>query len=118
MTDRGSEGGRGGWPKLVILLIVPILIYAAVNVGGRWIQTRGLVSDAEALQADVIAARAENQRLQTAIAVARTDQAIESLAREELGLIKPGDTPVILLAPTGTATIFPTSRTMTPTPRP
>jgi len=109
---------RGGWSGLVALIIVPLLIYAAVSIGGRWLQTRSLVADAEALQDDVIQARSDNQRLQTAIALARSDQAIESAAREELGLIKPGDTPVLLLAPTATVTTTPTGRAVTPISRP
>jgi cell division protein FtsL len=118
VTSRGPERRRVGWAGLAALIIVPLLIYAAVSIGGRWLQTRSLVADAEALQDEVIQARTENQRLQTAIALARTDQAIESVAREELGLIKPGDTPVILLAPTATATAQPVGRAVTPGPRP
>jgi cell division protein DivIC len=118
LADRESGRRRGGWAGLAMLLIVPMLIYAAVSISGRWLQTRTLVAEAETLQEDVSKSRLENQRLQTAIALARTDQAIESLAREELGLIKPGDTPVILLAPTVTATVAQVGRAMTPTPRP
>ena len=118
MSSREPGRRRGGWPGLLALIIVPLLIYAAVSIGGRWLQTRSLVADAESLQDEVIQARAENQRLQTAIAQARSDQAIETAAREELGLIKPGDTPVLLLAPTATVTATPTGRAVTPTPRP
>jgi cell division protein DivIC len=118
VSSRDSERRHGGWAGLAVLVIVPMLIYAAVSIGGRWLQTRGMVADAETLQDEVIQSRSENQRIQTAIAVARTDQSIESVAREELGLIKPGDTPVILLAPTGTATAVPAGRAVTSTPRP
>jgi cell division protein DivIC len=118
VPSREPERRHGGWAGLAVLIIVPLLIYAAVSIGGRWLQTRSLVADAEALQDEVIEARTENQRIQTAIAIARTDQSIESVAREELGLIKPGDTPVILLAPTGTPTVVPARRALTPTPRP
>ena len=118
MSARDPERRRGGWAGLAALFIVPLLIYAAVSIGGRWLQTRSLVADAEALQDEIVESRAENQRLQTAIALARTDQAIESVAREELGLVKPGDTPVLLLAPTVTATPVPNGRALTPTPRP
>jgi cell division protein DivIC len=118
VSSREPGRWRGGWSGLVALIIVPLLIYAAVSIGGRWLQTRSLVADAETLQDEVIQVRSENQRLQTAIALARSDQAIESAAREELGLIKPGDTPVILLAPTATVTATPARPAVTPTPRP
>jgi cell division protein FtsB len=118
VASREPGWRRRGWSGLAALIIVPLLIYAAVSIGGRWLQTRGLVADAEALQDEVIQARSENQRLQTAIALARSDQAIESAAREELGLIKPGDTPVLLLAPTATATAASAGRAVTPTPYP
>lgn len=106
------------WTVLAMLLIVPMLIYAGVSIGGRWLQARSLGADAESLQDEVVKARFENQRLQTAIALARADQSIESIAREELGLVKPGDTPIVLLAPTGTSTALQAGPVVTPTPRP
>ena len=94
------------------------MLFRSVSIGGRWLQTRSLVTEAETLYEDVVNSRTENQRLQTAIARARTDQAVETIAREELGLIRPGDTPVMLLAPPGTPTAVPSSRTPTPMTRP
>jgi hypothetical protein len=45
--------------------------------------------------------RTENIQLQREIERARTDTAIETIAREQLGLIKPGDHPVILVGQSG-----------------
>jgi cell division protein DivIC len=95
----------GGLAGLAILFAVPMLIYAGVTIGGRWIQARTLAVEAESLRNEVVSARAENQQLQTRIAIARSDQAIESIAREELGLIKPGDTPVVLIGASMTPTV-------------
>ena len=109
---------RSRWTVLATLLIVPMLIYAGVSIGGRWLQVRALAADAESLQGEVIKARSENQRLQTAITLGRTDQSIESVAREELGLVNPGDTPIVLLAPTGTSTATQAGRVVTTHSRP
>jgi cell division protein FtsB len=101
---------------LVFLVLVPIAIYAFVAIGDRWLQARSLTREAELLRDEIIEARGENQRLQTRIALARTDQAIEAIAREELNLVRPGDTPVVLLVATPTPGPPGTPRASTPTP--
>lgn len=80
-------------------------------VGDRWIEARALARQATRLREEVLAARAENERLQVMITEARSDRAIETIAREELNLIRPGETAVILIAPTA----MPTARA-TPSP--
>jgi cell division protein FtsB len=56
--------------------------------------------------------RLKNLGLQAELNAALADAEIERAARDELGLVRPGDHPVVLVWPSGGP---PTPRTMTPT---
>ena len=83
--------------RLAAVLAVPLLLYALAATGQKAVDNYRLNQEADALRADVLALRAENIQLQQHIEQARTDAAIEAIAREQLGLIKPGDHPLVLL---------------------
>ena len=85
--------------RLAAVLVVPLLLYALVATGQKALDNYRLNQDADALRAEVMALRSENIQLQKQIEVARTDAAIEAIAREQLGLIKPGDHPLVLISP-------------------
>jgi cell division protein FtsB len=83
--------------RLAAVLVVPLLLYALVATGQKALDNYRLNQEADALRADVAALRAENVQLQQRIEQARSDTAIETIAREQLGLIKPGDHPLVLV---------------------
>jgi hypothetical protein len=60
--------------------------------------------------------RSDNIQLQQQIEQARTDTAIESIAREQLGLIKPGDHPLVLVVQSAQASPAPTPAPAAPPP--
>jgi hypothetical protein len=70
------------------------------------------------LRAQVVALRGENLQLQRQIEVARTDTAIESIAREQLGLIKTGDRPVVLVSQSAQPAATPSPAPNPPPPPP
>ena len=76
---------------------MPLLLYALVATGHKAVENYRLNRDADALRAEIVGLRSENVQLQQQIEQARTDTAIETIAREQLGLIKPGDHPLVLL---------------------
>jgi cell division protein FtsL len=80
---------------------VPLLLYALVLTGQKALDNYRLNKDAEALRTEVVTLRNQNVELQNEIEQARTDAAIEKIAREQLGLIKPGDKPLVLVGATG-----------------
>jgi cell division protein FtsL len=84
--------------RFAAVLVVPLLLYALVATGQRALDNYRMNQETEALQAEVVGLRAENIQLQQDIERARTDTAIETIAREQLGLIKPGDQPVVLVS--------------------
>ncbi|MFN8634618.1 MAG: septum formation initiator family protein [Chloroflexota bacterium] len=90
-------------PGLLFLFVVPLLVYGAYSIGDRWYQNYILTQQEEAIRAEVMGLRDENLRLQRELELARSDSAIEKTAREQLGLIRPGDTAIQLVGPQGPA---------------
>ncbi|MCA1646911.1 MAG: septum formation initiator family protein [Chloroflexi bacterium] len=85
--------------RLAAVLVVPLLLYALVATGQKAIDNYRLNREADALRTHIVGLRTENIALQQQIEQARTDTAIETIAREQLGLMKPGDHPVVLISP-------------------
>jgi cell division protein FtsL len=83
--------------RFAAVLVVPLLLYALVATGQKALDNYRLNQEAETLRAEVVSLRAENIQLQQDIERARTDTAIEAIARAQLGLIKPGDRPVVVI---------------------
>src|SRR5437762_14369138 len=86
--------------RLAAVLVVPLLLYALVATGQKAIENYRLNREADALRTEILSLRTDNIHLQRQIEQARTDTAIETIAREQLGLIKPGDHPLVLVAQT------------------
>jgi cell division protein FtsB len=84
--------------RLAAVLVVPLLLYALVATGQKALDNYHLNRDADALRAQVLDLRVQNIQLQQQIEQARTDTAIETIAREQLGLVNPGDHPVVLVS--------------------
>jgi cell division protein FtsB len=95
------------------VLVVPLLLFALVATGQKALENYRLNQDVGGLRNDVVMLRAENIALQKQIEDARTDAAIETIAREQLGLIKPGDHPLVLVSQSGQ-----TAAPQTPDPAP
>jgi len=112
--------------RLAAVLVVPLLLYVLVATGQKALENYRLNQEADALRADIVSLRAQNLQLQQDIEKARTDPAIETIAREQLGLIKPGDHPLVLIAQQGQPTLNrgqqsaapPSAPAPTPPPRP
>jgi cell division protein FtsL len=105
--------------RLAAVLAVPLLLYALIATGQKAAENYQLNQQAEALRAEIARARAQNVELQQQIERARTDAAIEAIAREQLGLIKPGDHPLVLVSQGGSGqSAAPPAPTPNPTPAP
>ena len=88
-------------PGLLMVFVVPLLVYGAYSIGDRWYQNYILTRQEESIRTEVMQLREENLRLQHELNFARSDTGIETVAREQLGLIKPGDTAIQLVGPQG-----------------
>ena len=103
--------------RLIVGLAVPLLLYGLVATGQKAADNYRLNQEAEALRAQIGSLRSENIQLQQQIEQARTDVAIETIAREQLGLIKPGDHPLVLVS-SGAAAAPAQTPAPAPPPRP
>src|SRR5947209_2356490 len=83
--------------RVAAVLVVPLLLYALVATGQKAIDKYRLNQEAERLRAEIVSLRADNIQLQQSLEDARTDVAIETIAREQLGLIRPGDHPIVMV---------------------
>jgi cell division protein FtsB len=80
--------------RIAAVLAVPVVLYALVATGQKALDNYRLNQEVDGLRTEAVTLRAENIALQQQIEVARGDAAIEAIAREQLGLIKPGDHPL------------------------
>ena len=86
-------------PGLLLLFVLPVLGYAVYSVTDRWYQGYRLSQEEAGLRTDITRLREENLKLQAELKDARSDAAIEAVAREQLGLVKPGDRAIVLVGP-------------------
>ena len=104
--------------RLAAVLAVPLLLYALVATGQKAVENYQLNQQADALRAEVVNLRSHNVELQQQIEQARSDTAIETIAREQLGLIKQGDHAVVVVAQSARATQQTAAPAPAPTPAP
>jgi len=77
-----------------------ICVYLGISLAHLGIQEYHLLRQARILNAEVSHARARERELRVRIADARTLSGVERIARERLGLTRPGEMPVRFLDPT------------------
>lgn len=73
------------------VLILVLVVYATVTLVSLQSQVTEKEAQAAALQDDITAAQQENLRLEQAINALGTDEGVEAVARQKLGLVAPGE---------------------------
>jgi cell division protein FtsB len=97
---------------LVLIIVAGILVLGDLNQ--RMADARQLEQDASLLKTEVTSLESENQALQTQVAEATSEAAVERWARSEGKMVRPGEILVFPVAPTGTRFV----QQPTPTPLP
>lgn len=82
---------------LVVMAGVLISLYFFIALGQRTLQVYQLKQEEVRLQGEVMALEVRNRQLSAQRDRLLTDTDIEKVAREELNLVKPGETAVIVL---------------------
>ena len=104
------------WKRLALLAALVMLGYFLFSMGGLALQGYRLSQRAEAVEQDIARLKGENEQLKREIDRLQTPAAVELMARQQLGYIKPGETAVVVdFGPGGPPRDQPTP---TPTPRP
>lgn len=88
-----------------------------VMIGGKAVQGYEMRQEARAIQQRIEQLKQENRRLSRELDYLKSDEYIEKVAREELGLVRPGDVPVVIVPPDGQR-VQSTLPIPTPTPSP
>ncbi len=80
-------------PRALGITALVVAALAIVGYGGQsFTRVWQIKSEVESLEREIAGLRAENAELQAEVAQLRSDpDAIERLARERLGFVKPGD---------------------------
>ena len=86
---------------MFLLVTVVILLYLALVTAGQMLRTYQLRQEEARLKDEVALLEAKNQSLLAQKDYYASDAYVEKSARENLNLIKPGETAVIILPPPG-----------------
>lgn len=81
--------------NLKTILIVLIFAYVGYILVSTQISMIKIKKDLNVRQQELNKLKEKNQKLQDEVDMSKTDAYIEKLARERLGLVKEGETPVI-----------------------
>lgn len=84
---------------IVLLLSIPILAYLALAVGSKALELYRLQERSAEIRQEIRQLQDKNEGLQRQIAYLRSDPSVEGIARQQLGLVRPGDTAVTLVSP-------------------
>jgi cell division protein FtsB len=85
--------------RILIVAAVFIIAYFGVAIAGNAVQRYELDQEQRQLEQEITELERQHQRLEALRSYMLTDEFIERTAREQ-GLARPGDTSVIIVAPT------------------
>lgn len=80
--------------RLATVLFLVFLIYLLVLVGGQFARLHALERGVVQAKEELEAVKAHNEQLWERVRLLQSDAYVESLARDNLGLVKPGEVPV------------------------
>ena len=76
---------------VIITIVVVIAATAAFNFYQNMSRMSQLENQIEEIEAQIVQAEAENEKLKTQLENSDSNEYIEEIAREKLGLVKPGE---------------------------
>jgi cell division protein FtsB len=85
--------------KLPLLAVILLLSYLAVLCGSQFGKLSVMKQDVQVIQQQVQELKVKNSALQEELRAVQSNDFIEKTAREELGLIMPGETRVVPVPP-------------------
>lgn len=91
-------------PRFWVLAVAAFVVYMSVSYLLGFVQILRMQNEIERVRAEIEAVEAQNQQLREELAYLQSDEYIEKVAREELGLVMPGETAVIVATPQGSQT--------------
>jgi len=96
--------------RLIVVVVILILVLLLLNFNQRMVLLSKLRNQVKTLTEEYDHLEATHASLQTQIAYANSDKAVEEWAREQGGMIQDGDVPIVIMSP---STPVPTERVET-----
>jgi len=93
------------WKYALIITGVVVLAYLVMDFNNRMAALRHLTAEKEVVAAELGSLEKTQVALQTQIAFATSEAAVEKWAYEEGHMVQPGDNPVIPIAPAGSTPV-------------
>ncbi|MDY6867677.1 MAG: septum formation initiator family protein [Chloroflexota bacterium] len=85
--------------RFIVIFAVIILVLLFLNFNQRMVLLSKLRGQQQELTQEYAQLEATRSALETEIAYAKSDDAVEEWARQEAGMVQEGDVPIILLPP-------------------
>mgnify|MGYP001086320642 CR=1 FL=1 len=85
--------------RVIVVALVVILVLLLMDFNQRMVLLTRMRSQEEVLEQEYSQLQSTRDALETQIAFANSDLAVEKWAREEGGMVQEGDIPIILLPP-------------------
>jgi cell division protein FtsB len=83
--------------QILLLLVLTVALYFAAALAGELIATQRIDQQVVSLNHEIASLKTQNQELTGQVADAKSDAFVEREARDMLGLVKPGDYPVVVV---------------------
>jgi cell division protein FtsL len=83
----------------MLLIVVPILLYFGITTINRALETYTIRQSSERVRAEIAVLMDRNAQLRRQRAYLESNEYIERIAREELDLVKPGETAIVIVTP-------------------
>ena len=90
--------------RLLAVMAALLAVYLVLLAGQRAVDGYQARQEVAAVRKEIDQLRNQNLSLQADLRTERQDEEIERVARGELGMVQPGDHPVVLIGPTVTPT--------------
>lgn len=86
-------------PRFWAILCTAVAFYIGSAYAVGFVKIYRLTAKIRAIEAQIAAVEAENEGLRRQLEYINSDAYIEAVARSELGLVRPGETAVVLVKP-------------------
>jgi cell division protein FtsB len=94
--------------RLIVVVVVGILVVLLMNFNQRMVLLAKLRGQEKTLTVEYANLEATRIALESQVANAESDEAVEKWAREEAGMVQDGDVPIVLMPPSEPAAPTPT----------
>ena len=81
--------------KIPVIVLSLLFIYLAVSLGGEMQKLNAMKNNVQEIEQEIDQIKARNDELHKMLKAMESNEYVEQIAREKLGLVKPGESPVV-----------------------